>query len=76
MTAVTIAQIILVMLMWAACFPLIAVGIEFAPHLTFAALRAILAGLLLTALAFALRRPLPKEGRSWLMVAGVGLGAT
>lgn len=76
MTIVTIAQIILVMLLWAACFPLITAGIEFAPHLTFAALRAILAGLTLTALALALRRPLPKEGRVWAMVAVVGLGAT
>lgn len=76
MTIVTIAQIILVMLLWAACFPLITAGIEFAPHLTFAALRAILAGVVLTALALALRRPLPKEGRVWAMVAVVGLGAT
>ena len=76
MTIVTIAQIILVMLLWAACFPLITAGIEFAPHLTFAALRAILAGLTLTALALALRRPFPKEGRVWAMVAVVGLGAT
>ena len=76
MTIVTIAQIILVMLLWAACFPLITAGIEFAPHLTFAALRAMLAGLTLTALALALRRPLPKEGRVWAMVAVVGLGAT
>lgn len=76
MTIVTIAQIILVMLLWAACFPLIIAGIEFAPHLTFAALRAILAGVVLTALALALRRPLPKEGRVWAMIAVVGLGAT
>lgn len=76
MTFATIAQIILVMLLWAACFPLITAGIEFAPHLTFAALRAILAGVTLTALALALRRPLPKEGRVWAMVAVVGLGAT
>lgn len=76
MTIATIAQIILVMLLWAACFPLITAGIEFAPHLTFAALRAILAGLTLTALALALRRPLPKERRVWALIAIVGLGAT
>tara|TARA_R110002110_G_scaffold156564_7_gene351702 strand:+ start:9900 stop:10808 length:909 start_codon:yes stop_codon:yes gene_type:complete len=72
----TIAQIILVMLLWAVCFPLITAGIEFAPHLTFAALRAVLAGLVLTILAVALRRPLPREPRIWAMVAIVGLGAT
>ncbi len=76
MTIATIAQVILVMLLWAACFPLITAGLEFAPHLTFAALRAILAGLTLTVLAFALRRPLPKERRVWAMVTIVGLGAT
>lgn len=76
MTVVTIAQIILVMLLWATCFPLITAGIEFAPHLTFAALRAILAGATLTALALTLRRPLPKEGRIWAIVTIVGLGAT
>jgi drug/metabolite transporter (DMT)-like permease len=72
----TIAQIILAMLLWALCFPLITVGIEFAPHLTFAAIRALLAGLALTVLAFVLRRPLPKGLFLWTMVAIVGFGAT
>jgi drug/metabolite transporter (DMT)-like permease len=76
MTAATIAQIVLVMLLWAACFPLITAGLGLAPHLTFAAMRAILAGVTLTALAFALRRPLPKGLPHWAMVAVVGLGAT
>ena len=76
MTVVTVAKIILVMLLWAACFPLITAGIEFAPHLTFAALRAVLAGLTLTILALALRKPLPREPRIWAMVTIVGLGAT
>ncbi|WP_422022417.1 DMT family transporter [Pyruvatibacter mobilis] len=76
MTIATIAQIILVMLLWAACFPLITAGIEFAPHLSFAALRAVLAGVTLTVLALALRRPFPKERGIWAMIAIVGLGAT
>ena len=76
MTIVTIIQVILVMLLWAACFPLITAGIQYAPHLTFAALRAVLAGLTLTFLALALRRPLPKERRVWAMIALVGFGAT
>lgn len=63
MTIATIGQIILVMLLWAACFPLITAGIEFAPHLTFASLRAILAGLTLTGLALATRRPFPTDKR-------------
>jgi len=76
MTAVTIAQIILVMLLWAACFPLITAGLDLAPHLTFAAMRALLAGLTLTVLALALRRPLPRGLPHLAMVAVVGLGAT
>lgn len=76
MTLGTIAQIILVMLLWAACFPLITVGITFSPHLTFAALRALLAGAALIAVALALRQPLPKGRRIWAMLAIVGTGAT
>ena len=76
---VTVSQvlvIILVMLLWAICFPLIAAGIEFAPHLTFATLRAFLAGASLVALAFLLGRPMPRGGRIWMILAAVGLGAT
>lgn len=76
MSVSTIAQIILVMLLWSLCFPLITLGIEFAPHLTFAAIRALLAGLALTVLALVLRRPLPKGLFLWTMVAIVGFGAT
>ena len=36
--------IVLVMFLWAACFPLIVAGFAYAPHLTFAALRAWLSG--------------------------------
>lgn len=76
MTFTTIAQIILVMLLWSICFPLITIGIEFAPHLTFATLRALLAGAALMILAFILRQPLPKDARTWVMLAIVGVGAT
>lgn len=64
------------MLLWAACYPLITAGIAFAPHLTFAALRAILAGSTLTAVALAQRRPLPRGRRTWVAVAVIGMGAT
>ena len=76
MTLGTMAQIILVMLLWAACFPLITIGIAFSPHLTFATLRALLAGAALFAVALALRQPLPKGRRVWAMLAIVGAGAT
>ncbi|MEE8454164.1 MAG: hypothetical protein V3R90_05320, partial [Limibaculum sp.] len=48
------AKIILVMFLWAICFPLITAGFAFAPHLTFATLRAFLAGAVLVAVGFAL----------------------
>lgn len=64
------------MLLWAICFPLITAGIAFSPHLTFAAMRALLAGVALTALALVLRRPLPTGWRTWLAVCCIGFGAT
>lgn len=69
-------MIVLVMFLWAACFPLIVAGFTYAPHLTFAALRAILAGLALLALGTILGRPWPRGRRVWLAILGIGLGAT
>lgn len=64
------------MLLWAACFPLISAGLKYSPHLTFATLRATLAGLSLVLLAILLRRPFPRGGRVWATLAVVGIGAT
>ncbi len=69
-------RLLLVMLLWAICFPLITTGIQYAPHLTFAAMRAFLAGGALLAVAFALGRPMPRGVRDWLALAAIGLGAT
>lgn len=73
---VTITKIILVMLLWAACYPLITAGLQYSPHLTFAALRAAIAGAFLTILALCLRRPLPRGWRNWATLSVIGLGAT
>ncbi len=70
------ARITLVMLLWAICFPLITAGFAYAPHLTFATLRALLAGVALLAVGFALGRPVPKGVRVWTILTFVGLGAT
>lgn len=64
------------MILWAICFPLITAGIAYAPHLTFAALRALLAGVALVVLAVGLGRPAPKGMRIWIILLFVGLGAT
>lgn len=69
-------RIILVMFLWAICFPLITIGIEFSPHLTFAAIRAFLSGSVLLAMALVLGRQLPRDGMEWLALAVIGFGAT
>ena len=68
--------IIVVMFLWAICFPLIVLGLPYAPHLTFAALRGFIAGIALLLFAMILRRPRPRGLGTWLALGGVGLGAT
>ena len=65
-----------VMILWAACYPLIALGRPFAPPLLFAALRALVAGAALALLAGLLRRPLPRDLRVWGALAAVGVAIT
>ena len=69
-------RLVLVMFLWAICFPLITLGIEYSPHLTFAAIRALLAGAALLTVALVLRRRLPNELKDWLALAAIGMGAT
>ncbi len=76
MTVSAVARIILAMLLWAICFPLITIGITLAPHLSFATLRAALAGLVLIGLARALGRPFPRSAAMWKTLAIMGVGAT
>jgi len=64
------------MVLWAACFPLINLALDDAPHFTFALLRAMLSGCLLLAVALVLKRAIPKKLRVWLILLGIGLGAT
>jgi len=67
---------VLVMLLWALCFPLIATGLSMSPPFYFAALRSFVAGVGLLIPAVALRRPLPRQPRLWLGILGVGLSYT
>ena len=73
---IAVARIVLVMFLWAVCFPLITAGFAYAPHFTFAALRAFLAGAALIGIGMALRRPWPRGGRVWITLVIVGFGAT
>lgn len=76
MSPTTITKIVMVMLLWAACFPLITSGLQYSPHLTFATLRAVLAGATLVLVAIMLRRRFPRGRRTWLTLGIVGVGAT
>ena len=73
---ISIGKIVLVMFLWAICFPLITAGFAYAPHLTFAALRAFLAGAALIGLGLAMGRPWPRGRRVWITLVFIGLGAT
>ncbi|MCX8227637.1 MAG: DMT family transporter, partial [Sulfitobacter sp.] len=76
MSILSISKIIAAMLLWAACYPLLIVGIQLAPHLSFATLRAVIAGLVLVGLGCALRRPFPRKVRVWATLSVMGFGAT
>jgi drug/metabolite transporter (DMT)-like permease len=69
-------QLLTVMVLWALCFPLITIGLDLAPHLAFAAMRALLAGLMLLLMALISGEPLPKGGRMWGLILVVGFGST
>lgn len=76
MTLGTTLRLLAVMGLWATCFPLITIGLDLAPHLAFAAMRAALAGLCLLMVGVLLHRPLPRGNRAWTLIALAGLGAT
>lgn len=67
---------IAVMILWASCYPLITIGLAFAPHLTFAALRAVIAGSALLLVALCLKEPFPKDRATWGWIGLAGLGMT
>ncbi|MCW8870081.1 MAG: DMT family transporter [Proteobacteria bacterium] len=71
-----VLAIILVMVLWAICYPLIVMGLNFAPHITFAAMRASIAGVILLIVAGFLGEKQPQEPMQWLYMMLIGLGAT
>lgn len=73
---VTTAQLVLVMLLWALCYPLINIGLKLVPPFQFAAIRAALAGLGLLLVARLLGRPMPRGRSVWLGIVVAGGGAT
>ena len=70
------AGAVLVMFLWAVCFPSITAGLENSPPMAFAALRAVLSGAVLLIAAQWLHRP-SVEGKSiWAGIVLVGVTAT
>ena len=63
-------------MLWALCFPLITLGLAFAPPLMLAALRSFVAGAGLLLPALILRRPWPRGWRVWLALTGAGFSLT
>lgn len=76
MTLNATLRLLLVVILLAGCFPLITLGLDQAPHLAFAAMRAVLAGASLLALGFIFGRPIPRSLRAWTLVGIVGIGTT
>ncbi len=64
------------MALWASCYPLITISLDSAPHLTFAVMRAVIAGSLLLGVALMLRRTFPVDLESWGWIGLAGLGMT
>lgn len=69
-------QTIIVMFLWAICFPLIMLGLPHAPHITFAAMRAFLAGTILLLPSLIMKHPQPSGIKMWVMLSAIGFGAT
>ncbi len=67
---------ITVMFLWALCYPLISIGLEYSPPLLFAFVRAVVSGLVLLLTARLLRRP-PITGKNhWAAIVVIALTAT
>ncbi len=76
MTIGAALRLLVVVGLWAACFPLITIGLDLAPHLAFAAMRAALAGTCLLALGAVFHRPRPRGVHCWTLIGVVAVGAT
>jgi drug/metabolite transporter (DMT)-like permease len=57
---------------WGSTWLFIKLGLADLPPLTFAGIRFLLAGLILTAIVLARRVPWPRAGRDWILIAIVG----
>ncbi|MCG8611815.1 MAG: DMT family transporter [Pseudomonadales bacterium] len=65
-----------VMLLWALCYPLIVLSLDYAPVMQTAFVRAVLGGISLLLVAFFLKRSFPNTFEAWVAISGIGLSAT
>lgn len=75
-TRATVLGALSVTILFAICFTLIKAGLDLAPPLRFAGLRALLAGVVLVGLAAARREPVSPPRRIWLPLGALSLIAT
>jgi len=69
-------QVIVIMLLWALCYPLISTGLSAAPPLHLAALRSLLAGASLLVAGIVFRLPLLPDRDTWLSLVIISLTFT
>lgn len=72
----TVLSALAVSIIYATCFALIKAGLDLAPPLRFAGLRALVAGLALLAVTIARHEPIVPPRRVWLPLAALSLAAT
>jgi drug/metabolite transporter (DMT)-like permease len=67
------AVYILTCLIWSTVWLFIKIAVTEVPPVSFAAMRLIIAILVMVPITLAVRTPLPKKRRDWLMIAGTGV---
>jgi len=67
---------ILVMLLWALCYPLITLSLPFSPPMLTAFFRAVISGGLLIVIALLMKRQLPHSFKQWMFITFIGFTAT
>ncbi|HEX8847059.1 MAG TPA: EamA family transporter [Pyrinomonadaceae bacterium] len=60
-------------LIWSSTWLFIKLGLEDLPPFTFAGIRFVIAVAILSLVVFIRRRPLPRDARDWVLIAGTGL---
>ena len=68
-----LCRLVVVILLWAICYPLINTGLNSSPPLLFAAMRSVVAGMTLVVFGLATGRTFPKGRIIWFVLVLVGI---